>query len=150
MSSDALEEWEAKFSKLTIEDLIVHLTSAFPDSIHEITALYGRFIEIAFTDATESNHVRALSASWAKAIESVVEIRFGFGEHEIWFNAFEAYRSHCKTIALEHGYGTAMYTARHEPNGLFRRLFDGVAQGRDVTSRATFLASIAFGRESDI
>ena len=73
MSGYDLDEWQAYFENFKIEELIAHISNAFPSTIAEVTALYGKFIEIAFIETTESNHVRALSAAWAKAIESVVE-----------------------------------------------------------------------------
>ena len=140
--NESIEEWQNHFSSLSIDDLISHVVKQFPRSIVELTALYGRFISIAFIDATKSNHVRVLAASWAKAIESVVEV--GFADGSAGFEAFCAYCNSSKILALEHGYGTPMYRVRHDGKQVFE-ILDGKPEHASVTATATLLALVAFG-----
>lgn len=138
----SIDEWQDHFASQRMEDLIAHAARSFPQNIAELTALYGRFVDIAFNDATESNHVRVLAACWAKAIESVVEVGFPDGSRA--FEAFVAYRDNSKTLAVEHGYGTLNYVARHDAEQLVNSLGSNTPSPT-VAATAKLLNLIAFG-----
>ena len=142
---DSLEDWEAYFADLSVDELLAHFTRlSCPYEITELAALYGRFVDIAFLDGDTSNATRALAACWVKALESVVAS--SFEEHSNADRAFVQYRERCFELACKHGYGTAMFVAR---KGDVMQVFDGDAPDENAKRRRAFLLSIAFGRTED-
>ena len=136
-----------------LDELISHLGRGFNGTtFNELTAAYVRMLEIAFHDASTPNADRALAATWANALESLIVLTL-VGNEQLLRPFMEA-RNSSKQHAEKYGYGSIGWVAIRDPTNVMNRIWpdDKSLQNSEqasVDERRTFLLSVAFGRAVD-
>lgn len=141
------------YENYSINELIPHLGRGFNGAtFNELTAAYVRMLGIAFHDVATANFDRALAASWANVIESLIVLTLVGKEHLI--RPFMEARNNSKQYAENYGYGSVGWVAFHDPENVMNHIWpnDESLQSHEralVEERRTFLLSVAFGRMVD-
>ena len=146
------DEWQSIFASASIRDLAIYVARGMDGKeLNEVTAVYARFVALAFHDELLAHHDRALAACWARVVESMIRIVLE-GQSDT-LNRFLLARNSSLKLAAEWGYGSVGFIATHEPSNLFEKTFaaDGEDSARnEERDRRNFLMSAAFGREIDV
>ncbi len=131
------EQWKKYFSSHHTGALIVHFAKmTFPCEFTEIVALRHRFIDIAFHEGLTPFPERALAATWARSIESMITICFL--DNGPVYDSFVEARNIGMKKALILGYGTVGFDSMHpEQDQNANRNIDQYGN--------PFLAEVAFG-----
>lgn len=142
-----LGEFEEQFSTWPVVPLIKHFASlSAPYDARELTALFGRFVDLAFIEGDVTNASRALAAVWARSLTAFIGYSFEDGSQDQL--AFFKYHEQSAQMAIGHGYGTAMFKARNAPGSIID-IFNGDGLDHETTVRREFLVGVAFGRVID-
>ena len=148
----SLDKHSGVFADNSVHDLAIHVPRGVNGkALNEPTALYARFLEIAFHDKKSTNHDRALAACWVRAVESIVFI--SLENQPDTLQRFLFAKSASLEYAAEWGYGSVGFIATHEPLNLLDKTFapEGANRTRDAErDRQHFLLGTAFGREADV
>ena len=142
-------EWEQHFASAEIDEIVRAGIEAmqFP-ALPQLAALRNRFLGFAFHDKATNPRMRVVASCWARALESAIYVLFMDDDRSI--QAFIADRDSGRKLALEHGYGTALYLVSEAKPGFTEKLFSGEGSESDAeTQRRAFLAHVAFGRSDD-
>ena len=141
------------FPNHCLEELIPHLCRGFDGTtFNEFAAAYERMLEITFHDVATPNEDRALAASWAKVLESLIILTLVGHEHLL--QPFMEARNSSKQLAEKYGYGSIGWVAIHDLNNVMSRVWTGDESTQNpnresVNERRRFLLSVAFGRTDD-
>ena len=142
-----LNDFEKQFSAWPVARLVKHFASlSSPYDARELTALFGRFIDLAFIEADVTNAARAIAAAWARSLTAFIGYTCDDGSPDQ--QAFYEYHKHSAQMAIDHGYGTAMFKARNSPDSI-GEIFNGDALDSETMLRQNFLIDVAFGRVAD-
>lgn len=141
------------FAGRCLDELIPHLGRGFNGTTFgEFADAYRRMLEIAFHDVSTPNEDRALAATWARVLESLIVLTLV--GHEQLLRPFMEARNSSKQNAEKYGYGSIGWVAIHDPKNVMNRIWpdDESLQHPErasVDERRTFLLSVAFGRVGD-
>ena len=141
------------FANRCLDELIPHLGRGFNGTtFNELAAAYERMLEIAFHDVSTPHEDRALAATWANVLESLLVLTLV--GHEQLLRPFMEARNSSKQLAEKYGYGSIGWVAIHEPENVISRVWpdDESPQNPErasVDERRMFLLSVAFGRAVD-
>lgn len=147
----SFDELQSYFANASVRDLAIKIAHGVNGtSVNEFTAIYARFLDLAFHDKTTSHNDRALAACWAKVVESIISITME--DRPDVLTPFVKARNASLEHAVEWGYGSVGYIACHEPSALGEKIFapdDEKSLRNEEHDRSNFLLSIAFGRQDD-
>jgi len=141
------------FANHCLDELIPHLCRGFNGTtFNEFAAAYERMLEITFHDVATPNEDRALAASWAKILESLVVLTLVGHEHLL--QPFMEARNSSKQLAEKYGYGSIGWLAIHDPDNFMSRVWPGDESPQNpkresVNEHRRFLLSVVFGRTAD-
>ena len=147
----SFDDWQSYFANASIRDLVIQIAHGVNGTeANEFTAIYAKFLDLAFHDKTTSHNDRALAACWAKVAESIISI--AMEDRPDVLTPFARARNASLELAVEWGYGSVGYVATHEPHALGEKIFasdDEKSIRNEERSRSNFLLDIAFGRQDD-
>jgi hypothetical protein len=141
------------FANRGLDELIPYFGRGFNGTtFNEFADAYLRMLEIAFHDVSTPNQDRALAATWAHVLESLIVLTLV--GHERLLRPFMEARNRSKQQAETYGYGSIGWVAMHDSKKAIDRicLDDESLQNLKraaVNERRTFLLSVAFGRAAD-
>ena len=149
--ADPHDEYIDYLNGLNIKDLVLHCTQTFSKaSILDRIAQRGRFIKIAFFDLETINQDRAVSASWARTVESIIAIQIDDSPERL--AAYNDLRLRLLEQATSLGYGTLTHRIRQPKHDSLRKMLlpdESDLEFQAEMNRAKFLLGIAFGRAED-
>lgn len=141
------------FADRCLYELITHLGCGFNGTtFSDFSAAYVRMLEITFHEVSTPNEDRALAATWANVLDSLIVLKLV--GHEQLLRSFIGARNLSKLNAEKYGYGSIGWVAIHDPKNMMNRIWpdDESLQNPErssVDERRTFLLSAAFGRAVD-
>ena len=149
--ADQHDEYIDYLNGLNIKELVLHCTETFSKaSILDRIAQRGRFIKIAFFDLETVNQDRAVAASWARTIESIIAIQIDDRQDRL--AAYNDLRLRSLEQATSLGYGTLTHRIRQPTHNSLSKILlpdENDLEFQAERNRANYLLGIAFGRAED-
>ena len=149
--SDQHDEYIEYLNSLNLEQLVLHCTKTFSDtSILNRIAQRGRFIRVALLDLETLDQDRAVAASWARTIESVIAILISDNPERL--ADYNDLRLRSLEQATTLGYGTLSHRIRQPSQNSIKEMLlpdEDDLRFQAEQTRASFLLGIAFGRVAD-